>query len=285
MQAMRIVLAVVILLLAVPVAVAQEEKEKQEVQVTGLAGWAGLATRGDWTPALIDLDNRGKKDLDLLLSVTWAAGYSYQSTSNPTLEGVFGRAGPVHQVPVSLPAKSRKRISVCLLTPDGAQCSIWAFAQDVQTGRTLARGELTVRLADVQKRIVGIVGQSRPEGLDDESTIVATLQADELPEDWKGYSSLEALIWLDGRATELRSAAQTDALKRWISSGGKLYVARANTLNFAGTPIADLLPVKLGAGRELESLEGSQFPPAPRLSWRTHVARESFSPNPTAFRS
>jgi len=265
MQPMRIVLAVVILLLALPVAVAQEEKEKQEVQVTGLAGWAGLATRGDWTPALIDLDNRGKKDLDLLLSVTWAAGYSYQSTSNPTLEGVFGRAGPVHQVPVSLPAKSRKRISVCLLTPDGAQCSIWAFAQDVQTGRTLARGELTVRLADVQKRIVGIVGQSRPEGLDDESTIVATLQADELPEDWKGYGSLEALIWLDGRATELRSAAQTDALKRWISGGGKLYVARANTLNFAGTPIADLLPVKLGAGRELESLEGSQFPVGPAL--------------------
>src|SRR5258708_7731040 len=182
MQSMRHVLTVITLIIAVSPALAQDEKKKQEVQVTGLAGWAGLATRGDWTPALIDLDNRGKKDLDLLVSVTWAAGYSYQQSSNPTLDGIFGRAGPVHQVPVSLPAKSRKRISVCLLTPDGAQCNIWAFAQDVKTGRTLARGELTVRLADVQKRIVGIVGQSRPEGLDDESTIVATLPADELPE-------------------------------------------------------------------------------------------------------
>ena len=265
MQSMRRTLTVIVLLLVVSPGIAQDENEKQEVQVTGLAGWAGLATRGDWTPALIDLDNRGKKDLDLLISVTWAAGYSYQQSSNPTLDGIFGRAGPVHQLSLSLPAKSRKRISVCLLTPDGAQCNIWAFAQDVKTGRTLARGELTIRLADVQKRIVGIVGQSRPEGLEDESTIVATLQADELPEDWKGYSSLEALIWLDGRPTELRSAAQTDALKRWISSGGKLYVARANAMNFTGTPIADLLPVKLGAGRELESLEGSQFPAGPAL--------------------
>ncbi|HVR85558.1 MAG TPA: hypothetical protein VMU54_14675, partial [Planctomycetota bacterium] len=216
-------------------------------------------------PALIDLDNRGKKDLELLVSVTWAAPYAYQPVSNPSLDGVSGRAGPVHQVPVALPARSRKRISACLLTPDGAACSVWAFAQDAQSGRTLARGELTVRLADPQKRIVGIVGLSRPEGLQDDATILATLQADELPEDWKGYGSLEALVWLDGRATELRSAAQVDALLRWISSGGRLYVARANTLNLAGTPLADLLPVTLGAGRELESLGGSPFPPGPAL--------------------
>jgi hypothetical protein len=265
MQPMRIALTVIGLVVAAGPAAAQDEREKEEVQVTGLAGWAGLARHGDWTPALIDLDNRGKKNLDLLVSVTWAAGYSYQSSGNPTLDGVFGRAGPVHQFAVSLPAHSRKRISACLLTPDGAACNIWAFAQDQKSGRTLARNELVVRLADPQKRIVGIVGQSRPDGLDDDSTVLATLQADELPEDWKGYTALEALVWLDGRATELRSSAQVDALKRWISSGGRLYVARANTLNFAGTPIADLLPVKLGAGRELDSLEGTAFPPGPAL--------------------
>jgi hypothetical protein len=239
---------------------AQEDREKQEVQVTGIAGWSGLATRGDWTPALIDIDNRGKKDLQLNVSVVWAAGFGFQPSANPSLDTVYGRAGPVRQIQVSLPAKSRKRLSVSMLTPDGAPCNIWAFAQDAKTNHTLARGELPVRLADVQRRIVGVVGQLRPDGLEDEHTSVATLQADELPEDWQGYSSLEALIWLDGRATELRSTAQLDALKRWISGGGKFYVARANTLHLAGTPVADLLPVKLGAGRQLDSLGDARFP-------------------------
>jgi hypothetical protein len=249
---------------AAPQAV-QEDKDKQELQVSGMAGWAGLSTRGDWTPALVDLDNRGKKDLQLVVSVTWAAGFSYQSSPTPTLGDVFGRAGAVHQVPVSLPARSRKRLSLSLLTPEGPACNLWAFAQDAKSGRTLARGELLVRLADAQRRIVGVVGQSRPEGLEDDHTVIATLQADELPEDWRGYSSLAALVWMDGRATELRSAAQVDALKRWISGGGRFYVTRANTLNFGGTPIAELLPVKLGTGRELESLHDSRFPEGPAL--------------------
>lgn len=260
MQAMRLAALTLGLLLPAASSPAQDEKEKQEVQITGIAGWGGLATRGDWTPALIDLDNRGKKDLQLTLSVTWAAGYSYQSSANPTLDSIFGRAGVVHQVPVSLPARSRKRVSLSLLTPEGPGSSVWAFAQDAPSGRTLARGELAVRLADAQRRLIGIVGQSRPEGLEDDHLSVATLQADELPEDWQGYSSLQALIWLDGRATELRSAAQLDALRRWISGGGRFYVARANTLSFSGTPIAELLPVKLGAGRELEGLGDPRFP-------------------------
>src|SRR5579862_6900668 len=265
MLPMRAALLMLGLLPGAAAGIEQEDKEHQDVQVTGIAGWAGLATRGDWTPALIDLDNRGKKDLPLVLSVTWAAGFSYQSSTLPTLDSVFGRAGPVHQIPLTLPAKSRKRLSLCLLTPEGPACNIWAFAQETRSGKTLGRGELPVRLADAQRRIVGIVGQARPGGLEDDHTSIATLQADELPEDWQGYSSLEALIWLDGRATELRSSAQVDALKRWISGGGRFYVARANTLNFAGTPIADLLPVTLGAGRELDSLGDSRFPDGPIL--------------------
>jgi hypothetical protein len=265
MQPMRLAVLILGLLLPAASAPAQEEKEKQEVQVTGIAGWGGLATRGDWTPALIDLDNRGKKDLQLTVSVTWGGGYSYQSSANPSLDTLFGRTGVLHQIPVSLPAKSRKRVSLSLLTPEMPGCSVWAFAQDAKSGRTLARGELAVRLADSQRRLIGIVGQSRPEGLEDEHVSIATLQADELPEDWQGYSPLDALIWLDGRATELRSAAQLDALRKWISGGGKFYVARANTLSFSGTPIADLLPVKLGAGRELEGLGDSRFPEGPVL--------------------
>ena len=100
------------------------------------------------------------------------------------------------------------------------------------------------RFLDPQKRLVGIVGKVKPDGLENDHLEAAALSAEELPEDWQGYAALDALVWLDGKATELRSAAQADALKQWISSGGNFYLARGNALDLGGTPVADLLPVK-----------------------------------------
>lgn len=236
-------------------------QEPAELQVSGAAGWGGRVIRGEHAPVLIDLDNRGKKDIDLVVAVTWAATFATQSSQNPGLSDVFGRTGPVHQVGVTLPAKTRKRISLSLLTPDSSQMSVWAFALDLK-GRTLARGELLTRIFDANKRIVGVVGSSRPAGLDDGSVEIANIGADELPEEWQGYSALEALVWMDGRANEIRSSAQVGALKQWISGGGKFCVARGNTVDLAGTPIAELLPARLGATRELASLGGGPLPDA-----------------------
>jgi hypothetical protein len=256
---MRIALVVLGLLSAASAAVAQ-----QEVQVSGSAGWGGRVIRGEHAPVNIDLDNRGKKDIELVIAVTWAATFATQSRENPSLGDVFGRSGPVHHVAVTLPAKTRKRISLTLLTPDSSQMSVWAFAEDSK-GRTVARGELLARVFDANKRIVGVVGTARPEGLEDGSVDIANIGADELPEDWQGYSALEALVWLDGRATEIRSTAQVDALKQWISGGGRFCVARGNTIGLAGTPIAELLPAKLGATREVASLGGGPLPDGPAV--------------------
>lgn len=236
----------------------------QEIQISGTAGWGGRAVRGEHAPVLVDLDNRGKKDLEFTIAVTWASSFSTQSSENPTFDSVFGKNGPAHTIAVTLPAKSRKRLSLSLLTPDASMISVWAFALDAG-GRTLARGELNVRLVEAHKRVVGIVGLSRPEGLEVEGVEVANIQPDELPEDWKGYTALDALVWVDGRANEMRSTAQADALKQWISCGGTFCVARGNTVNLAGTPITELLPVKLGATRELPSLGGGRLPDGPAV--------------------
>lgn len=264
MQLMRTVIALLGVLAASSPLLAAQEKE---LQVSGTAGWNGKVVHGDWTPVRIDLDNRGSKDTDLVIAVTWGGSYGTQSSPNPTLEGTnfYGRTGPTLQIPVTLPAKSRKRLSLSILTPDAPQISVWAFALDPTSGRTLARGELMTRFLDAQKRLVAVVGRVRPEGLEDDHVEGATLPADELPEDWQGYSSLEALVWLDGKATELRSAAQVDALKQWISTGGKFYVARGNALDFGGTPVADLLPVKLGSTLEVADLGRNHFPKGPTV--------------------
>src|SRR5476651_732502 len=117
MQLMRTAFAILALLAAAGSAVAAQEKD---LQVSGTAGWNGRVSRGDWTPVRIDLDNRGKKDADLIIAVTWGGSFATQSSPNPTLEGnsFYGRSGPTVQIPVLLPAKSRKRLSVILLTSD-----------------------------------------------------------------------------------------------------------------------------------------------------------------------
>jgi hypothetical protein len=257
---MRLSLTVLGVLLAASAAQAQQV---QELQVSGHAGWGGRVSRGDWAPVLVDLDSRGKKDLDLVIAVTWAANFAHQNVENPSLEGVIGRTGPVHQVALTLPAKSRKRISLSVLTPDTDRLSVWAFALDARNGKTLARFELVVQPIEPHKRIVAVVGLARPDGLEGGGIEVANLQADELPEEWQAYGALEALVWIDGRATEIRSSAQVDALKQWISSGGKFCVARANAIDLAGTAIAELLPVRLGSIRQMESLGGGRFPEGP----------------------
>ena len=255
---MRVPLTVLGVLLAASVANAQQTKE---LQVSGHAGWGGRVSRGDWTPVLIDLDSYAKKDLDLVIAVTWAANFAHQSVENPSLETVIGRSDPVQQISLTLPAKSRKRLSLSLLTPDVDRSSVWAFALDAKSGKTLARTELIVRPLEPNKRVIAIVGSARADGLTDTNLELANIQPDELPEEWQGYATLEALVWIDGRATEIRSSAQVDALKQWISSGGKFCVARGNAVGLAGTAIADLLPVKLGASRELTLALGGRFPP------------------------
>ena len=250
--------ATALLALLLPAASAFAQ-QKDELQVSGVAGWGGRVLRGEPAPVLIDLDNFGKKDVDLLVAVTWAGPFAYQAREKPSFDDVFGKTGPAHYLSLTLPAKSRKRLSLSVVTPDAGQSSVWAFAMD-KGGRTLARAELSTRTLDTNKRIVAVVGLSRPSGIEDGSVELANIAPDELPEDWQGYASLEALLWLDGRATEIRSPAQVDALRQWISTGGTFCVARGNAIDLAGTPIADLLPVKLGATRELSSLGGGALP-------------------------
>jgi hypothetical protein len=258
----------IVLGLLLPAASAAAE---QDLQVSGSAGWGGRALRGEYAPVLVDLDNRGKKDVDLSVAVVWASSFSTQPTESPTYQTVAGRVGPSHLVKLALPKNSRKRLSLSLLTPDSAQISVWVFALD-DNGRTVARAELTTRLLDPHKQIVAVVGTGRPEGIEEAGLELANIQADELPEEWEGYSALEALIWLDGRANEIRSTAQMDALRHWISAGGTFCVARANTVNL-DTRITELLPVKLGSTRELDSMGVGHFPAGPVVVLESSVRK------------
>ncbi len=245
--------SLLVLLLAAAPAMAQAERDP--IEIKGQAGWGGRVAPGDWAPITVDVDNRGQKDLEGTLVLAWGYQAMYQRSNRPGPDNLEGRAGPRHEIPISIAATARKRISLSLIAPDGDNYSLWGFFVPPK-GRILGIGELFTRALEAKKRLVAVVGQDRPEGLDLPDLETVSLAPERLPEDWRGYAALEALVWLDGKATEIRSPAQLDALRAWICSGGRLVVARANEVGIGGTPLMKLLPVRSLGGREVEGLEG-----------------------------
>ncbi len=242
---------------------------KQDLQVSGHAGFGGVVVRGEWTPLTIDLDHRGNEDLDLVLSVTWGQSGGVQESDKPTLGSLYGKQGPVHRLPASIAARSRKRLSLSVRAPEIDRLNAWVFAESAKTGRTLASGELLARSLPARQRLIVVVGRDTldwPEGL------TAQAAPEHLPEDWRGYAGAEAVLWLDAKGSELRSQAQADALRTWIQFGGCFVTARATEIGLAGTPIAELLPVAIrgarqlpGFGAPLAALAERPSPPGPVL--------------------
>jgi hypothetical protein len=229
--------------------------QPKEIQVSGHVGWGGLAASGDWTPALIDVDNRGDKDRDLILVLTWAFQGSSQQSATPSLGSLDGRTGPSHHLPVTVGARSRKRISVTTLASEQDRMSLWVYALPATGGRPLAFAELPLRPVEAGRRLVAVVGTDLPDGFPSDANEVGRILPEALPEDWRAYSGLDALVWLDGRPSEMRTQAQVDALRDWVSSGGRLVVARANDAGLPGSALAEILPVTPRGTVTLDALE------------------------------
>ncbi len=224
---------------------------KQELQVSGHAGFGGVVVRGEWTSLTIDLDHRGDQDLDLVLSVVWGQTSGVQESDKPTLGSLYGKQGPVHRLPASIAARSRKRLSLSVRAPDIDRLNAWVFAESAKTGRTLAAGELLTRSLPADRILVVVVGR---DSVDWPQALTAQAAPEHLPEDWRAYAGVDTVLWLDAKASELRSQAQADALRTWIQLGGSFVAARSTEIGLAGTPIAELLPVAIRGGRQLPGL-------------------------------
>ncbi len=229
--------------------------QDRDIQVSGHAGWGGIVARGDWAPALVDVDNRGDKDRDVVLVLAWAFAGSNQSSAAPGLGGLSGRTGPSHHLPLTVAARSRKRVSAAVLAPDQDRMSVWVYATPPKGGRALAMAELPTRSVEPGRRFVAAVGTDLPGGFPPAANDLARILPEALPEDWRAYAGLDALLWLDGRPAEIRSQAQAEALRTWVSAGGRLVVARATEAGLPGSALAELLPVAVRGTVTLDGLE------------------------------
>jgi hypothetical protein len=225
----------------------------QDVRVSGHAGLGGSAVRGDLAPVTVEIENRGP-GREIVLALVWALS-SHHQPARTDFSALLGRHGPTVRIPVSLPSRSRKIVSTPLVVPDADDLSAWAIVVDPDR-KPIAGTELAGRLLPASTRLVAIAGDERPDGLDLPGVQVTWVRPESLPEDWKGYASLEALLWLDASVSDVRGPNAMESLRTWVSSGGHLVVARADRLGVESPALADLLPVRLRGSRELQTLEG-----------------------------
>lgn len=90
----------------------------------------------------------------------------------------------------------------------------------------------------------------------------------DLPDHWFGFSSVDILVWRRPDPTEL-TPEQQEALRGWVAAGGTLIVALGdNHAEWAASPMAGLVPARIGslapstsALGTVWSLAGSGLPP------------------------
>ena len=222
----------------------------QPIEVSGEAGFGGMYRPGEWTPVVLDLHNPGDTR-DLLVILCWASTGQWQDAI-PSAGSLTGRSGPFHHVRVSLPKESRKRLHAALPAP-GPDLSLWAFVCRPD-GTRLAHRELAAAALKPHERMIAVAG-ARPPGLDLPQLKIAQVDPFTLPEDWRGYSSIDALVWSRADPNLFHSSAQLEALRKWISCGGRWIIDRSSIDMLLQSPLADLVPVAPGPAREVRDLE------------------------------
>ncbi len=84
-----------------------------------------------------------------------------------------------------------------------------------------------------------------------------------MPDDWRGWSAFETIIWTSGDPAKLGADLQAGALKEWVARGGHLVVvipSIGSTWHDSANPLADLLPVA-----DVRRYEDARLSPYKRL--------------------
>lgn len=236
-------------------------------------GPGGLARRGDWCGILLEVEDRGLQQRELVLRVAVedrdgdTAQYERVVASNPGIAQSFWVYAwlPASGRGVSASVHRAVEVPVDESDPPGLR----GFA----AGAVLAGVPVDLnRAASASEGLMGVVGpagfglrkyagagsgpgsgagadgRSNPAG--HEATRVATgLLVDELPDRWHGLGATGVLVWGEGEGASPAglSLDQARAVKEWVARGGHLVVVLREAggvwLSEADNPLFDVLPV------------------------------------------
>jgi len=226
----------------------QSECFPADLDMQIISGFDNYYKQDRWLPLRITLTNTSD-ELD---------GYVSAFVQN----SIYGDQ-QVYSVPISFFRDARKT-EYLYLRPEKLQQSQEIRLTD-KNGKILLEKEARFTTIPSESILVVIVDQGSDihadvtnaikKGTDSSRKIyIAGVSAESLPDRWKGYDSVDAII-LGSFSVDSLSDNQKNALKDWVCCGGTLIVpGGTDAQNFIGTFIETLLPVKINGTRVLQSM-------------------------------
>jgi hypothetical protein len=222
------------------------------LQMSARAGLDGVARVGTWVPLEVELTNGGD-DLQGEIQVR---------VEDARRQGVYGRAPTVYSLPVDLPRKSHKRLTMEVLFPSTSNRLQVTL---VSAGQQVLQHDVSMTRVALGDFLCGIVSRD-PQVFDFLPSLelagpqrrvrLAHIQEAQFPNRAQLLSSLDCLILANAQIAALRTD-QIEALRVWVAAGGLLVGAGGPTWQKTLAPLPDdLLAVRPTDLATLETLHG-----------------------------
>lgn len=213
-------------------------------------GVGGVVRPGDFAGIRLVLTDRGDRVRDAIVRIHLPDPDGDEMLIDRVITLNPGRPQPLWislRLPVSFDRQSLLTVTVHETADDGAG-----------VGAQIAVGQIAPqRVVPMKDGLIGVVGR-RGAGLEDYTVrddsgtptpttnelidVVTGIEPAGLPDDWFGYAPYEALVWMDGDPTALRTD-QAAAMKEWILHGGRLVVVLPGVGQVWNNPVNPLFEI------------------------------------------
>ncbi|MEK7399121.1 MAG: hypothetical protein AAB116_19465, partial [Candidatus Poribacteria bacterium] len=200
--------------------------------------------QGHWLPLRIAIDNNGE-NLAGDISVT-----VYNNTNNKQ----------TYTTPISILGNSGGE-KYLYIRPDEIGHNINVRLTD-RNDKILLEKEAHFNVIPEESKLIAIVDQNKSLDVDNairqtdpsKKVYIANIIAEKLPDKWKGYDSVDAVI-LGSFSPDSMSEDQRQALIDWVCAGGILIISGgSDSQNLIGSFIEPILPVKIKGTKVIRSM-------------------------------
>jgi hypothetical protein len=242
-QRLLMVLLVVGMLLALPATLANAQTESNGIAMTVKAGFDGYYKDAMWIPVRVTLSNDGP---DVAGGVVRIAAPRYDGSMVE------------YNRPVEMPSGSRKEVTLYIAV-EGYVSKVGVTY--TSGSDTLANQSARITQLSASDLLYGVVATSASafnvltqiDPINGQGR-VAQMVLQDLPPASIAWRALDALIISDVDTGEL-TAEQQDALRTWVSGGGRLIVAGGPNWQKVAAGLGDLLPLAPSGSQTVEGLD------------------------------
>lgn len=196
--------------------------------------------RENWIPLRVTLENLGTEKFEAVVDITVLdpGGRPLYRETSPAFLSQGARRIVRFTVPGE-PWVGQIQIEVL----DSSRR--YVYSEELLAVRAIRPTDELVLLVTRENVVLNWLGRAKaPEGVP--RRYVQTCTVADLPDSWTGLGGVPVIAFHDAEYSLLTSQ-QVEALRQWVETGGHLVVsAGAGTQALEGSPLMDILPVKIG---------------------------------------